>query len=170
MNEYNKQWGYLSVLNKNNPYIDDITFDPAKSKEMENQQIHYVFIRFAQIANIIDVLFVDSPLYRNLRYELKTFPSKYNITFQTFSKASVGSAEIINNIALAYNEKDEFNKKILSSGLTLLNENCYNDIKNGKINIKALANGFNQMYNTLSPVAPIISKDSSGTTSEKGNS
>lgn len=160
MNEINRQFGYSSQQNRNNPYIDDVRFDTSRREPFTKQrQMSYIISRFASVSDMLDYVSPDSQLIRNIRDNVAKNPSKFGVNVNTFLKAYENLFVIMNNICLIYNQTGKMADKIFNKGFSVFNENLYNDLVDGKLNILKFVNATVVAGNSLAPLfTPINTK------------
>ena len=153
MNENNRQFGYSSQQNRNNPYIDDVRFDTSRSESFAKQRrISYVIDRFASVCDILNILRPDSQYIKNLRAEITNYPSKYGVDVMTFLRAYEKIFVVINNICINYNQTGQISDKVFNRGFSVFNERLYEDLLGNKVSTKALVNAVVLMGNSLAPL------------------
>ena len=152
MNENNRQFGYSSQQNKTNYYVDDIRFDASRTALAKQRQMSYVISRIASVSDMLDYVSPDSQLIRKIRDDVAKNPSKYGgINVNAFLKGYQNIFEIMNNICLIYNKTGNMTDKLFRQGFSAFNENLYNDLVDGKLNVKAFVHATVLMGNSLVP-------------------
>ena len=153
MNENNRQFGYSSQQNKNNPYIDDVRFDTSRSGPFAKQRhISYIIDRFASSSDILNILRPNSQYIKYLRADVTNYPSKYGVDVMTFLRAYEKIFVVINNICINYNQTGQISDKVFSKGFSVFNEKLYDDLVDNKVSAKALVDAIVIMGNSLAPL------------------
>ncbi len=153
MNEINRQFGYSSQQNRNNPYIDDVRFDTSRREPFAKQRrVSYVIDRFAASSDILNIIRPDSQYIKYLRADITNYPSKYGVDVMTFLKAYEKIFVVINNICINYNHTGQISDKVFNQGFSVFNEKLYDDLVEKKVSAKALANAIVIMGNSLAPL------------------
>ncbi len=154
MNEINNQYGYISQISQNNPYVDYISFYDTGVKNARAYQISYVFKRFQGMSEIVDLLDPHSPILTKIRAELTQHPTVYGTTANAFLKSYYNSMCVMSDMAMKYNKTDKVDDVVFKKGFYILNEKLQNDLKSGKLSISLCVKAFAQMEDSLQRIAP----------------